>query len=308
MTFFPIRTHQERGMGDHSKIEIPCPICSSPRFKIKYPDTLGSEMPCFGYDFRPAHNRTYRIVKCLDCGHGYSSPRPAKIVENYQTTEDGIYLKDQRQRVATAGELVTRLLPFSPWGRLLDIGCATGDFLSVAQEFFKVEGLEISKWSADIARRKGLVVHRCELAGLDGNESYDVITLWGVIEHFEEPVKEIRQVARLLRKGGIVALWTGDFESWLAWLLGRKWWWVQGQHLNLFSKRSLRRLFDDQGFEILEMRKYPHVVTMESMSRSLGRYPLITKLTKGLLTLKPFADRKMTLMLPGEMFAIFRKR
>jgi SAM-dependent methyltransferase len=296
-------------MGDHPNyLDIPCPVCFSARFKVKYPDTLGAETPCFDYDFRPAHTRTYRIVKCLDCGHGYSSPRPARLSENYQTTEDGVYLRDQRQRLATARKVVPHLLRFLPQGRLLDVGCATGDFLSVAREYFKVEGLEISEWSADIARSKGFVIHNGELGSIKANETYDVITLWGVIEHFEEPVREVKNIARLLRKGGIVGVWTGDFESSLSWLLGRKWWWVQGQHINLFSKRSLHKLFDDQGFEVVEIRMYPHVVTMESISRSLGRYPFMTKITKFLLTVQLLADKKITLKLPGEIFAIFRKR
>jgi len=296
-------------MGDHPNyLYIPCPICSSRRFKVKYLDTLGSEMPCFDYDFRPAHTNTYRIVKCLDCGHGYSSPRPERLWEHYQATEDMVYLRNQSQRVATARKVMQRLLRSISKGRLLDVGCATGDFLTIAQEHFRVEGVELSKWSADIARSRGLVIHNCELANLETSEPYDVVTLWGVIEHFEDPVIEIKNIARLMRSGGIICLWTGDFESYLSKFLGKKWWWVQGQHINLFSKRSLRKLFSDHGYEVVEMRIYPYVMTIESISRSLGRYPFITKMTKFLLTTKLLADKKITLKLPGEIFAIFRKR
>ena len=265
-------------------------------------------MPCFDYDFRPAHTNTYRIVKCLDCGHGYSSPRPIRLWENYETTEDRVYLRNQRQRLATARKVVIHLRRFSHQGRLLDVGCATGDFLSVAQEYFKVEGVEISKWAADIARSNGFIVHNSELSSIEASEPYDVVTLWGVIEHFEEPAREVRNIGRLLRSGGIVGLWTGDFDSSLSWLLGRKWWWVQGQHINLFSKRSLRKLFIDHGFEVVEMGIYPYVMTIESIGRSLGRYPSMARIMKVLLTNKLLANKKMTLKLPGEVFAIFRKR
>jgi SAM-dependent methyltransferase len=296
-------------MGDsRNYFHIPCPVCSSRRFKIKYPDSLGVEMPCLDYDFRPAHSLTYRIVKCLDCGHGYSSPHPAMLWKNYESVADVVYLKSQDQRLLTARKVIKEILRHCSTGRLLDVGCATGDFLTIAQEHFRVEGVELSKWSTDIARSRGLVIHNCELANLETSEPYDVVTLWGVIEHFEDPVIEIKNIARLMRSGGIVCLWTGDFESCLSKLFGKKWWWVQGQHINLFSKRSLCRLFENNDFDLVRIGLYPYVTTMQSMSRSLGRYPLLTKITKYFLNGKLLSNVKITLRLPGEMFAIFRKR
>jgi SAM-dependent methyltransferase len=210
--------------------------------------------------------------------------------------------------MATARKVIQRLLRFLSQGRLLDVGCATGDFLAVAQKHYSVEGVELSKWSADIARSRGFVIHNCELGNLRTRKPYDIVTLWGVIEHFEDPAVEVENIAQLLRRDGIVCLWTGDFESSLSRILGRRWWWVQGQHINLFSKRSLCRLFENNNFDTIEIGLYPHVMTMQSMSRSLGRYRRMSRMTKPILNRKLLSPMEITLRLPGEMFAIFRKR
>jgi len=264
-------------------------------------------MPRFDYNFSPDHNLTYRIVKCLECGHGYSSPRPEKLWINYKEVIDEVYLRNDVQRIETAKKVILHLRKFLSSGRLLDVGCATGDFLSVAKGYFDVEGLELSQWSAEIARSRGFIVHESELGELQGGELYDIITLWGVIEHFENPVKEVINIGKLLKRGGIVSLWTGDFDAILSKILGRRWWWVQGQHINLFSRRSLSTLFENNGFKVLDISVYPYVMTMRSISESLGRYPLITKLTKGVFNAGVFADRKINIKLPGEMFATFIK-
>jgi 2-polyprenyl-3-methyl-5-hydroxy-6-metoxy-1,4-benzoquinol methylase len=288
-------------------ISIPCPICGSLGYKVKYPDTLGIVTPRFDYNFSPEHNHTYRIVKCLECGHGYSSPRPEKLFINYKEVIDEVYLKNAPQRIETAKKVILHLRKIKTFGRLLDVGCATGDFLSVAEDYYNVEGIELSHWSAEIARKKGFVVNESELGELQDKDVYDIITLWGVIEHFENPVQEIINIRKLLKRGGIVSLWTGDFDSILSKVLGKNWWWVQGQHINLFSRKSLYTLFENNGFKILDISLYPYVMAMRSISESLGRYPLINMLTKNILNTKYLAEKRITIKLPGEMLATFRK-
>lgn len=285
-----------------------CPICGSRRSVILFPDTLKSELPSFDYNFGPAHSRTYQIIKCLDCSHGYTSSVPHNVFQNYQDIQDYVYLKNEKQRIETANKVIKDLVRHAPTGRLLDIGCATGDFLSVASKYYWVEGLELSNWSANIAKSKGFIVHTCKLESLSPSYCFDVITLWGVIEHFQNPHQEIAHIYRLLTAQGIVSLWTGDITSILSYVLGKKWWWIQGQHIQLFSKRSLRKLFLENGFEEIKVGLYPYTTTMQSLSNSLRRYPFITKLTEKILNNKYLSNMKVTFRLPGEMFAIFRKK
>ncbi len=289
-------------------IYLPCPICNSNRYKVLYPDTLGSDLPRFGYDFNPEHNRTYRIVQCMDCTHGYASPLPEKLLEQYEDVEDPVYLSNSEQRMITAAKVLKRIRGYSSrGGRLLDIGCGTGDFMLCARESYDVGGIELSRWGADIARAKGLKVFNCQLHELTDNEYYDVVTLWGVIEHFEDPRRETESIHRLVKPGGLVCLWTGDIDSFPSRLLGRKWWWVQGQHIQLFSRKSLVRLFGEQYFKVVYSGMYPYVMAMRSIAKSLERYKTPGRLAKNILTLPFIRSINMEISLPGEMFVIFKK-
>jgi ubiquinone/menaquinone biosynthesis C-methylase UbiE len=288
-------------------VYLSCPICDSKRSNVLYPDTLGNDLPRLGYDFSPEHNRTYRIVQCLDCTHAYASPLPEKLWKKYKEIEDLVYLSNSKQRMITAVEVLRRIRKYLPRGRLLDIGCGTGDFMLSAREFYDVEGIELSHWSANIARDKGLKVFDCQLHELVINEYYDVATLWGVIEHLENPKHEIESIRRLIKPGGLVCLWTGDFSSFPSRLLREKWWWVQGQHIQYFSRKSLIKLFKDQYFEHVYFGIYPYVMTMQSIAKSLARYKMLGKIVKKYFNVPFIRNINIKISLPGEMFVIFRK-
>ncbi len=287
---------------------MPCPVCGSQDHRTIFMDTLGDELPSFDYAFSPAHSRTYRIVRCLSCGHAFSILPKTNVAENYESVIDEEYLKRQEERMMTAKNVIRTIRSIIPSGRLLDVGCATGDFLSIAGEYYLVEGLELSNWSAKLARERGIPIHTCTLDGMKEREVYDIVTLWGVIEHFESPKNEVNNLSRIVKQGGIVCLWTGDSSSWIARFLGRKWWYIQGQHIQLFTKKSLVRVFEDAGFELVMMKKYPFVTNFRSLSKSLKRYSLISAVSCPLLENRVMADRTIPLKLPGEMFAIFRKK
>ena len=290
------------------QVAYPCPICAAHDSQPLYPDTLGGRLPRLVYEYSPEHMRTYRWVRCQACRHAFCSPRPSQLRRLYEDVEDPAYLEFRPNRIATAKNVVQQIRRYRPAGRLLDVGCATGDFLSVARASFEVEGLELSRWAAQIARGQGLPVHECDLQGFAPEQPFDVLTLWGVIEHFEEPARDVRKMAELLRPGGLVCLWTGDAESWIARLLGKKWWYVQGQHLQLFSEYSLQRIFAMAGFEDVWIGRYPYVTTVGSLAKGLNRYPAVGPAAHRALSHPWVAARALTLTLPGELFAIFRKR
>jgi SAM-dependent methyltransferase len=160
----------------------------------------------------------------------------------------------------------------------------------------------------DLARAKGLKIHDYRLHAIQASGSFDVVTLWGVIEHFDEPRVEAEQMRRLLKPGGFVFLWTGDIQSSTARLFGRRWWWYQGQHIQMFSERSLVKLFEDQGFERVWIGRYPYVMVLKSVAKSMMRYPIAGRVMRWLVDTLRLHDVTVTFRLPGEMFAVFRKR
>ena len=197
-------------MNENAKRIIDCPICGSKDSQELYADTLGNRMPQFGYDFGPSHRLSFRTVRCSNCGHGYSSPLPPDIYANYVDVEDEAYMRNRESRLLTAQKVLAVIRNVRPAGRLLDIGCATGDFLSVAMKYYVSEGLELSTWAANVASKIGVTIHRDRLFKISGRDQYDVVTLWGVIEHFENPGQEIAEINRLLKTGGLLCLWTAQ--------------------------------------------------------------------------------------------------
>ena len=142
-----------------------------------------------------------------------------------------------------------RLRRLPPGGRLLDIGCATGTFISEAQAVYRAAGTDISFDACRAARRRGLDVVATDAAALPfASASLDVITMWDTLEHMTDPVAVLGEVARVLRPGGTLALTTGDVSSWCARLSGRRWHlFTVPEHRYFFSPDSLIRVFDRVG-------------------------------------------------------------
>jgi SAM-dependent methyltransferase len=130
-------------------------------------------------------------------------------------------------------------------GKLLDIGCAYGFFLQEARQHFDVCGIELAQDAAEHCRRNGLDV----LTGVADEQSlqrlgtFDVITMFDVIEHLPDPRATLALCRAHLNPGGIVVMTTGDFGSPVARLLGARWrLMTPPQHLWFFTVESLRRL------------------------------------------------------------------
>jgi 2-polyprenyl-3-methyl-5-hydroxy-6-metoxy-1,4-benzoquinol methylase len=287
-----------------------CSVCESNETQVWYPAEIqGGEQVSFSYTFSPSHNRTFQVLRCRACTHAFCFPIPAAIAHNYREVVDEEYLRHETSRILSAQAVLVGLKKHGAAGRLLDVGCATGDLLAAATRLgFDAEGLELSDWSSTIARNRGFTVHQERLAGLSQRSpaAYDVITLMGVIEHFSEPREELAYLSRLLKPGGILAIWTGDVDSSLSRILGRRWWYWQGQHIQYFTHRSLTRLTDDAGLETVATSLFPFAATIGTIRNSLRRYRshrLLTALLQPLFALKPV----WFLRLPGEMLLLARR-
>lgn len=289
---------------------LPCPVCENTATHQWYPSEIASpEQVSFSYTFSPANSKTFQVLRCDSCTHAFCGPIPDDIARHYKDVVDNEYLRHADSRGGSAELLLSVLAQHRSSGNLLDVGCATGDFLFAAKaRGYRVEGLELSQWSSKIARERDLTVHQEYLHAFAPNHpaEYDLVTLWGVIEHFANPRREIRNIADILRPGGVVALWTGDVDSVTSRILGKRWWEWQGQHIQYFTKKSIARLVADVGLEPVAMKLYPFAASFETISNSLRRYrarPLLLPILKPLFRVKPM----WTLRLPGEMFFIARK-
>lgn len=287
-----------------TKREVPCNLCGSTSNTELYADELGDEVPPLHHGFSEDTSRTYRIVKCNKCGLIFTNPMPA-LGEHYTNTVDDVYVESTPQRRKTSKHAVKVLARHKPSGRLLDIGCNTGVFLDAAAERYEVEGIELSEWSADMASERHKV-HRRPIGELHLEQQFDVITMWAVIEHIEDPRAELQCVYDALAPGGIAAFYTGDIDSVLARIMGKRWWFFIGMHLFFFSRRTLTLLLEEVGFEFLEYRRHRVYFQLFSLASSFNRYSIGKKI-EPILGHRLLRNIFVPLQLSGEMLLIVRK-
>jgi len=287
-----------------------CPICGSDRTGELYPSNVDIKKLSFTYVKTPESNRTFRSVRCLNCTHVFCSPLPPNLYKNYEDVVDREYLNYLVSITISSRLILPQIKQYvGKTVRLLDVGCATGEFLDVAKKFgYKVEGLELSRWSSRIAEKKGITVHKKLLKNLASQYPgrYDCITLFGVIEHFEKPYEELKYIEKLLKPGGVLVIWTGDVESISSKILKKNWWYWQGQHIQYFSRKSLDMLGIRVGIEPIAQKTYPFVATRDLLDNSLSRYGLrrfIMMLADPFFKVKP----TWTFYIPGEMLWFGRK-
>lgn len=132
--------------------------------------------------------------------------------------------------------------------KLLDLGCSSGAFLEAARSMnFQAEGVEPAAQAAQTAITKGFTVHigLIEDLNLPAN-SFDVITLFEVIEHVPEPVQMLNACAALLKPGGLIMIGTGNTNSWTVKTMRTRWDYFDmskhGGHISFYNKNSMRML------------------------------------------------------------------
>jgi len=138
-------------------------------------------------------------------------------------------------------------------GSLLDVGCATGDFLQAfhAISDWDVMGLEIVPEAAAAARAKGLSIieKNLEHANLEA-ATFDVITLWDVLEHMPDPAQILKICYEVLKPGGMLVIKCPDPSGKEAALFKESWIGYEApQHLFDFPKMVLVNKLKGIGFE-----------------------------------------------------------
>jgi 2-polyprenyl-3-methyl-5-hydroxy-6-metoxy-1,4-benzoquinol methylase len=135
-------------------------------------------------------------------------------------------------------------------GRILDIGAGTGDFLSVAkQNGWQTVGVEPSEKAKAIAIKKevSFVEDTVELE----SHSFDVITMWHVLEHVPNLDNQIQELKRLLKTNGSLIVAVPNFKSFDAKHYGAFWAAYDVPiHFWHFSKKAIKSLFEKEGMEL----------------------------------------------------------
>lgn len=138
-------------------------------------------------------------------------------------------------------------------GKLLDIGAGTGDFLTVAKnDGWQTVGIEPSEKAKEIAIKKGVNFAQ-DLASLESN-SFDIITMWHVLEHVPNLEEYISELKRLIKPSGTIIIAVPNFKSYDAKYYGEFWAAFDvPRHLWHFSKTAIQKLFANENLKLVEV-------------------------------------------------------
>jgi 2-polyprenyl-3-methyl-5-hydroxy-6-metoxy-1,4-benzoquinol methylase len=249
-------------------IHVRCAVCGADRSELITHDwqSIGGEL------------YTFDLVRCAQCGLAYINPRLNRTALTGNAGGGAWHQAASVNRAiyrAGCQRLLGLLRTGSARPALLDVGCAYGDFMAFAEkQGFAVTGLEIDAAAGRVAQERGYNVFTDHLECLAlPPATFDVVTLWDVIEHVDDPRALLSAAVSLLKPGGILFYHTGNaaFQVTKGRILarlrpGRGPNNVPFQHLYHFSPRTSRLLLDRLGhFDCVD---YTHLDTLRYSRRS----------------------------------------
>jgi len=140
---------------------------------------------------------------------------------------------------------------------ILDIGCGSGNFLlSLDNKKFKKNGLEINPQGAKICKEKGIRTYNKDINFIDfGEKKFDVITLWHVIEHLENPIEMFKKIKEILSDNGILVFQIPNNES-FGFKYGKEYWFHldSPRHLAIPNKKTIEKICNNYGLKIIKVK------------------------------------------------------
>lgn len=211
----------------------------------------------------------FQIYECKSCGLLYTEPRPDKTEigkyyqsETYYSHKENkkgfipkIYETVKRVNLKRKYKLATKEMPK---GKVLDIGCGVGDFLQIMEtQGWDTMGIEPSEEAKAIATKRlnNKVLNPEEIDQLK-DQSFDLITMWHVLEHLDNLKEEIQHIERLLKSKGRLVLALPNFKSYDAQFYNTQWAaYDVPRHLNHFCKESIVKIFRNSELKLIDTDK-----------------------------------------------------
>ncbi|MCD4829763.1 MAG: class I SAM-dependent methyltransferase [Candidatus Cloacimonetes bacterium] len=208
------------------------------------------------------------VVECGICGFNFIPPYYREKIEYRKYKSNAVYKEVQKgnewlkiQRNLLKFKAIRK---YKKHGSILDIGSGWGHFLLTGKQLgYKVKGVELSEtgyqYSTEVLELPALNIDFMEM---DETEKYDIITMWDVLEHMDNADEILKKCRRILNPNGYIFIHVPQIDSLLARLFDDKWIGMGLDHVNYFSKPTITRILEQNGFRVksilssLEMKVY----------------------------------------------------
>jgi len=239
-----------------------CPICGSEKIEIKHQSL----------DFLVTQS-FFSIMECDNCGTCTTSPQPDTLeIDAYYKSEDYISHSGKSTGIIESLYKIARFFTLRSKrtlienesmlrkGKLLDIGCGSGEFLRFCQDSgWDVTGIEPGVSAREKASELlGKKVHKTDALFQNLDEKFDVISMWHVLEHVHDPNKYISHIRDLLNPKGVIIIAVPNYTSTDANDYGAEWAaWDAPRHLFHYSPKSMRYLVSKAGMKLDRLKMMP---------------------------------------------------
>ena len=254
------------------------------------------------------------IVRCARCGLLMTSPRDDDVTLGRiysELTDRSGEQEDEAGRRNRADELALVKRYALPPGRLLDVGCGAGLFVCAAQKAgWEATGVDASARAVTdglercpgVRLRVGLLPEVDFPAG-----SFQVVTLWNVLEHLPRPAETLDRIRSWLARDGWLFLSLPNADSRIARLMGKRWVLLLREHLWYFSPTTMATLLSRNGFILADARPKLVSVSVAHIVSRLAQSPGSSGKAAGRLS-GIGALRRLTVRFPvGEMYVVARR-
>lgn len=241
-------------------MKINCPSCGNVEYKLIFQ----------ARDLRlRTSGEMFNIVRCASCGLGYLNPRPDndQIISfypsNFNQETPALIHKIWSACVSPIENSIIRTIKsYKKNGKLLDIGCGSGRFLSLMhKQGFDVWGCELNLDSKDFAPKslEGRIFYnelsKCGFAP----KSFDVVIMIQSLEHMSQLDELLVEIRRIIKDNGIVFIYVPNMDFFEFRLFGPYYYNLEApRHLYHFTRRSISNLLSRHGFKVDRFfRKHP---------------------------------------------------
>lgn len=183
----------------------------------------------------------FGVLKCRACGLARTDPVPD--VEQYAKEA---YADEKPFAQGTTDvwseSIAGHIAQLSRPGRLLDVGTHSGNLHPpLVRRGYDVVGIDIDPDALEVARSAGRNVIQTDIFGAGfAGDSFDVVTMIHTLEHLDDPTGVVREIARVLRPGGVLFVNVPNYRGLLPRLMRDHWiGWVAPQHVWQFEPRTL---------------------------------------------------------------------